>query len=216
MKKLILVLIITLSLSISAHVGLVSPLGGGEYSVGESVNISWQIIQFHEQNNWDLYFSADGGSTWQSIALNLPVSQLNYSWTVPNNITTMGRLKVIQDNTGINYEDETSDFVITGTTGINDVTELAGEYQLFQNYPNPFNPTTVISYQLPVSGVVELSVYNLIGEKISTLVSGQQNPGKHSISWNAENNSSGIYFYVLNFGSPTEGFREIKKMILMK
>jgi hypothetical protein len=81
-----------------------------------------------------------------------------------------------------------------------------------QNYPNPFNPNTVISYQLAVSSNVELTVYNLIGQKVATLVSEKQKAGYHKIEFNAANLSSGIYFYRLQ----TDEFVDVKKMVLMK
>ena len=88
---------------------------------------------------------------------------------------------------------------------------------LHQNYPNPFNPTTTISYQLPENCKVELTVYNLKGQKVKQLVSDQLSAGQNSVVWNGtdENNksvSSGIYFYKLKTGN----FEKTKKMILMR
>ncbi len=87
------------------------------------------------------------------------------------------------------------------------------DYQLIQNYPNPFNPTTVISYQLLLNSEVSLDVYNLRGQKMSTLVNENQSPGKYSIEWNATGYASGIYFYVLRTSA---GSVHSKKMILLK
>ncbi len=80
------------------------------------------------------------------------------------------------------------------------------------NYPNPFNPETTIKYSIKNSGNVKLSVYNLKGQKIETLVNENQNPGEHTIVWDAANHASGIYFYKLQAGTYTR----TKKMILMK
>jgi hypothetical protein len=85
-------------------------------------------------------------------------------------------------------------------------------YNLRQNYPNPFNPKTVISWQLPVSSHVELSIYNVLGQKVATLVDKKQSAGTHQIEWNASGLASGIYLYHLKVND-----HEIsKKMVLMK
>jgi uncharacterized repeat protein (TIGR03803 family) len=96
-------------------------------------------------------------------------------------------------------------------------TDLIDGFQLSQNYPNPFNPSTVISYQLPAFSNVKLSIYNMLGQKIKTLVNGFQNAGEHSLVWDAtdeKNNpvSSGMYFYSL----VTNEMSLQKKMVLVR
>jgi len=83
--------------------------------------------------------------------------------------------------------------------------------RLFQNYPNPFNPETVISWQLAIGGHVELSVYNLLGEKVATLVSQRMNAGHHSYRFDGRKFSSGLYYYSLVAGT----YRNVRKMILL-
>jgi len=90
-------------------------------------------------------------------------------------------------------------------------------YRLEQNFPNPFNPTTVINYELPRVSPVLLEIYNIVGERVATLVSEKEDAGYHSVSWNGRDEkntpvSSGIYIYRLNAGN----FTSIKKMLLLK
>jgi hypothetical protein len=85
------------------------------------------------------------------------------------------------------------------------------EFNLAQNYPNPFNPRTVISWQLAVSSDVELSVYNLLGQKVVTLVSERQNAGNHHVEWDAAQMASGVYYYLIKAGE----FQDVKKMVLL-
>jgi hypothetical protein len=87
------------------------------------------------------------------------------------------------------------------------------KYYLLQNYPNPFNPKTVISYQLPVISQVELSIYNILGQKVATLVSEKQTAGIYKIEWDATGFASGGYYYQLN---TDEGFAQTKKLLLIK
>ena len=99
---------------------------------------------------------------------------------------------------------------------INDETsseKLPYLFKLSQNYPNPFNPTTVISWQLAVGSHVDLSIYNILGQKVVTLVSGKQKAGSHSVEWNAMGFASGIYFYRLKSDA---GFFQSKKLLLLK
>ena len=96
--------------------------------------------------------------------------------------------------------------------GIGDNVTIASGYELNQNYPNPFNPVTHISYTIPTSGQVKLTIYNVLGEKVSTLVNDVITPGTHTATWNAENMPSGVYFYRLDAGS----FSQTNKLLLIK
>jgi hypothetical protein len=84
--------------------------------------------------------------------------------------------------------------------------------KLNQNYPNPFNPSTSISYQLAIQGHVSLMVYDVLGRQIATLVDEVKTAGAHTVSWDATNLSSGVYFYRLQAGD----FNDLKRSILVK
>jgi len=83
---------------------------------------------------------------------------------------------------------------------------------LYQNYPNPFNPSTTIEYDLPKATDVRIEVYNTSGQKIQTLLNEKLAAGSHQVEFNAQNLSSGIYFYRIEAGE----FQDVKKMILIK
>ncbi|MCK5738064.1 carboxypeptidase regulatory-like domain-containing protein, partial [bacterium] len=107
----------------------------------------------------------------------------------------------------------------TGTT--NDLM-LQTEFGLSQNYPNPFNPETTVSYQLPVSATVSLSIFNLLGQEIRSLMEQSQVAGVHAVKWDGRNNAglqvpSGLYFYRLRaVDAGGNKFQQIRKMTLMK
>ncbi|MCP4633333.1 MAG: T9SS type A sorting domain-containing protein [candidate division Zixibacteria bacterium] len=86
------------------------------------------------------------------------------------------------------------------------------EFTLQQNSPNPFNPETTLKYSLPVAGDVNLSIYNILGQRVTSLVDGYQNAGQYNVIWNASSYSSGIYFYRLTTGDKSFS----KKMQLLK
>ncbi len=99
-----------------------------------------------------------------------------------------------------------------------DKKEIPTSFALQQNYPNPFNPSTIIQYSIKEPSNVKLTIYNILGQKVYTLVNKQQNAGTYSVQWNAKNEygtkvSTGIYFYRLEAGNQ---FVKIKKMILLK
>ena len=89
---------------------------------------------------------------------------------------------------------------------------IPGEFSLAQNYPNPFNPSTVISYGLPNDANVDISVYDFLGKKVSTLVNEFQPAGSYNVTFNAANLPSGTYIYIIKAGS----YVTSKKMVLMK
>lgn len=89
---------------------------------------------------------------------------------------------------------------------------LSKEYALSQNYPNPFNPITQIRYTLPRDCEVELTIYNILGQKVTTLVDGKQKAGYKTVRWDAGSFSSGIYFCRLTAGD----FVDTRKMVLLK
>jgi hypothetical protein len=91
---------------------------------------------------------------------------------------------------------------ITGPVSIDRPTvEIAEGFALSQNYPNPFNPNTTISFTIPVSERVQLSVYNVLGQRVATLVNDVMPAGTHSVNFNAANLASGVYIYQIQTGS---------------
>ena len=95
--------------------------------------------------------------------------------------------------------------------------QLPNKFMLSQNYPNPFNPITNIHYDIPEVSEVTLEIYNVMGQRVRTLVQGTHEPGRYQIVWNATNDfgqalSSGMYIYRIQAGD----FVSVKKLVLMK
>jgi len=99
-----------------------------------------------------------------------------------------------------------------GATGVENDNVIPNEFNLLQNYPNPFNPTTTISFSLANNGFVNLTVFNITGEKVASLVNREYQTGNYTVEFNANDLPSGIYLYRLSAGN----FVSTKKMILMK
>lgn len=98
------------------------------------------------------------------------------------------------------------------STNNNQLDNIPLEYSLQQNYPNPFNPSTNIRYEVPRKSMVNINIYNILGEKVIELVHEEKNAGFYEITWNANNLSNGVYIYTMRSGN----FVDSKKLILLK
>jgi hypothetical protein len=118
-------------------------------------------------------------------------------------------------NEDLSYQDVTRwlyTWVGDQWTGIRQEDEIADSYELFQNYPNPFNPSTQIRYSVKESGLVNLKIYDVLGNEVATIVNQVQNQGTYSVSFDASGLSSGVYFYKIESGS----FVKVSKMMFLK
>jgi hypothetical protein len=171
-------------------------------------NIAFSIILFAGLSRGQNYslanYSFSGGAIIKSANSDLKISAVIGSAIVgvseSNNIMLRG-------NTVNSY------FLITNKeTNVNELKTIPTQFNLYQNYPNPFNPTTIIKYEIPVTGKVVLSVFNLLGQEVSELVNQNQSAGLYEVTLDARNFSSGVYIYQLSSGNHTVS----KKLLLLK
>lgn len=147
----------------------------------------------------------DGGNSW-SIQLKYPLSN-----------TTFVSLYFIDNNVGWVVGSGGTIFKTT-SGGVTSVDEKRINYtspynfKLYQNYPNPFNPSTTIRFSLPKSGLVTIEIYNLLGQKLETLLDEYQTAGEHQLQWKPEDLPSGIYVVRLQTGK----FSETKKLVFLR
>ena len=95
--------------------------------------------------------------------------------------------------------------------------DILSRFRLSDNYPNPFNPITIISYDLPVQTWVTITIYDMMGRQVKSLINGSQTPGYKTIQWDCTNDknypvSAGLYLYTIQAGE----FSQTKKMVLLK
>ncbi|MBN1632639.1 MAG: S8 family peptidase [Ignavibacteria bacterium] len=101
----------------------------------------------------------------------------------------------------------------TSTIGIKNIsTEIPAKYELSQNYPNPFNPNTTIKFAIPKQDLVKIKVFDVLGKEVSVLVNEQLDAGYYEVTFNAQNLSSGLYFYRIE----SSGLISTRKMLLVK
>jgi hypothetical protein len=106
---------------------------------------------------------------------------------------------------------EVYSFTAAAAVGV-DEPDVPETYELGANYPNPFNPVTTIPFTLPQAGMVQLRVYNQLGQEVATLVDGPLQAGRHEATWSAQSQPSGTYFCILKAGS----FTQSRTMVLVK
>lgn len=170
------------------------------YSGGNPTTATWDLLATH---------SATGSWT---LWINRNVSLTNYA-NQPNVHVAFQYISTgTTSGTAATWRVDELEIGGLDLVGVCEKENVPTEYTLSQNYPNPFNPTTVISYQLPIAGFVSLKVYDVLGREVATLVNKEQNAGNYKVEFNANNLSSGIYFYRMEAGD----FVSVQKMILMK
>jgi hypothetical protein len=155
-----------------------------------------------------------GGSSLGNIDITSNLGA--YKWEVDQVLETGSdySIKVISfvDSNLFDMSDNTFSIIDT-ISAVKNESNIIKEYALHQNYPNPFNAHTIIYYQLPKISEVELSVFNLLGQKVAMLVSEKQPAGSYEVEWDATDIEGGVYFYKL---STDKGFVQTKKLVLLK
>ncbi len=174
-------------------------------TVTETNNQGFEIERKLKNQEWVTIAFVEGRGTTTEIQ--------NYNYVddysqMPYEGTVLYRLKQV---------DFDSDYEYSEQLAVN-LTFIPSEYYISQNYPNPFNPSTTIKYSLPVESTVKINIYNSLGEMIETLVSEMQSSGNYEVTWNAQNYSSGVYYYSfeVNSSDGTQSHREMKKIVFLK
>jgi glycosidase len=185
-------------------------------------NAQFAFHRWEEQEN--IFVLMNMAESAIAVSVTLPIDDLNLDTTEVYYLTNMLSGDVIQGYPEELEEIEmslegfhTNLFLLADTIMyVNSIDEtvktISGTYQLSQNYPNPFNPITMINYELPITSDINLSIYNVLGQKVKTLVSGKKKAGYHQVEWDATGYASGVYYYQLHTGE----FQDVKKMILLR
>ncbi|MBK8946090.1 MAG: T9SS type A sorting domain-containing protein [Ignavibacteriae bacterium] len=152
--------------------------------------------------------SAEGNFTEVSSTIAISEDQITFSgMTLADGYYTLGTKSLANSPLG---------GLLVGIENLDGL--IPQDFNLSQNYPNPFNPSTKINFALPVSAKVNLTIYNVLGEIVETLINGEINAGYHSIDWKANSNlSSGMYIYSINATSANgKNFTKSFKLMLLK
>jgi PKD repeat protein len=188
----------------------------------------WYIAISMDNSNEDFWVQYYDGSSWQTVATFARSIDFNngvfYNEVVAisssqYNFPTNAKLRFMCDASG-NWDDVYIDEIeFRGMSGTSGAARLADDnpivpdrFSLHQNYPNPFNPATDISFSLPTASNISLEIYNVLGQRVAVLAEGVYSAGRHTVTWDASRQSSGVYFYRLQ----ADGFVATKKMMLLR
>ena len=171
---------------LEGHVELINPEGGESYHPGDSVDVSWVEVQRHMPLNWDLLFSEDGGSTWDTLQANIPNETLSYRWAVPPTQTVKGKIKIVQDNVNADYEWSSNNFTILSPTGIIDPPNSIQ----FKMYPNPLIDYSSIEFENPMHINYILTIHNIQGKIVRSI----HNITSGKVQVERKDLTAGLYF----------------------
>ena len=178
------------------------------YAEGGQVTLTWITASEINNQGWHIERRSNESNDWNNVGFvngtGNSTESVSYSF-VDGNLSF-----------GVySYRLKQTDF--DGTSTYSNIIEVdlgigPVEFALNQNYPNPFNPSTVISFDVPKSGFINLSIYNILGEKVATLINAQMEQGRYNQTFDASNLTSGVYVYRLTSGNIVL----TKKMMLTK
>ena len=182
-----------------------------EAGEGQSILLTWDPVEAEDVTHYVVYRSTDANTEeWEVIGESSHASYLDEG-VVPGTYTYAVEAFDAVNGSGIS---ESSSVLLSNDGKVSFVPE---EFALYENYPNPFNPVTNIVYDIPEMADVSITIFNIKGQRVNTLVQGQHQPGRYKVLWNAVNDygqplASGMYIYMIRAGD----FTSIKKLMLLK
>lgn len=222
--------------------GLETPADDANVTVNGDVNVNWESTTDFDGNEvtyeWVLY-SADSSTVVVTVPSDdeSSASEVTLPYSTVDDLLASAGLEVgesadfvwnVRVSDGVDTVAVASDYDVASNTfeplyysitleramGTSNevISDLPEKFALEQNYPNPFNPTTKIAFDLPQAANVELTVYDMLGRKVATMVNERMTAGTHNVQFDASKLASGMYLYRIDAGS----FTSIKKMMLIK
>jgi small nuclear ribonucleoprotein (snRNP)-like protein len=177
-----------------------------------TITLTWNMVNDPDSIHYRVYMDTTSNpltlidSTINYTDTSIVINNLKYNTTYYFRLTAVD--KYLNES---EFSNEVQMTLVYTDININN-SDLPITYSLKQNYPNPFNPITTIEYQLPKQNHVDLSIYNMLGQKVTCLISDEQPAGTYTMKWNANDFASGVYYYQLISGS----FHAVRKMVLLK
>lgn len=194
--------------------------------VNDKIKLSWVTQSEQDNRGFEIFRANENSDRFERIASFNDATELRGAGSTSSassynyfdrdiEMGTIYRYKLADVDIAGNRTMHSTVLTVVATENSLDLSKGAGtpnSYKLESNYPNPFNPSTTIGFALKEAGQVELVVFNALGQKVETLISGYMEAGSYTKMWQATNQPAGVYYYRIT----TKGFVETKKMILLK
>ena len=199
---------------VSSPVGII---GDFYFGTGATAGTPHSAIVYDSWFWEKIVVNGDTVSIWAFADGEAPADTVTWTYTTDNVAVGAGLPTFIivgvtdDDSSAVHVDEVWYNETPTGMS-ISDDAPIASSYELGQNYPNPFNPTTHIRFNIPETAGAKLTVFNIMGEAVANLVDGVVSAGGHTVSWNAANMPTGVYFYRLESGN----FSQTRKLLLVK
>ncbi len=175
---------------------------GATYSaVGYTITVGVDSFSYFHGEHKALSFAYRSAPYYRAASFSPKFGMVHLSWSGGQSSNDYFLVDCFIDGVTYNW-----------TTSVKTEARSPGDYSLEQNYPNPCNPTTDISFRVPTTQFVKLTVFNLLGQEISELLNGFVSSGEHHIAFHGQNLSSGVYLYRLE----SANFTQTKKLILLR
>jgi hypothetical protein len=177
-----------------------------------NVTLNWNTITEHNNLGFDIERKPVSTNEWTKVGSvkGNGSSNTEKSYTFEDKKLNSGkyhyRLKQIDFNNNFEYHNLSSEVIVSSPS----------KFSLTQNYPNPFNPETSIDFDLPFDSKISITIFDITGKSIKTIISESRPSGFHTIRFNASALSSGIYFYRIISETPQQTFIATRKMLLLK
>ncbi len=198
------------------------------YPTGSSPTITWSLNGERDINGYEVWRKCVGSETQFTLKVTLGATVT--SWTDPevgigapktNREHAYYYIKAIDAAYNASNPSDTMDVpysYLNNQKGAIGATELPTILALHESYPNPFNPSAQIKFDLPEAGIVSLSVYDVLGRKITDLVNDHREAGYHSVTWNAHDQASGVYFarFIVSNDLGRVQFTKLNKLMLIR
>jgi hypothetical protein len=190
--------------TLKPEISLVYPNGGERLQSTAADTITWQAKDNMGIDSIFIELSIDNGNSWHEIAKISPADEQDYIWNVPVISSSQCNIRIQAVDFDGNRAFDTSDspFSINYSSSLENAEneQHPTKFQVQQNYPNPFNSSTIIRFQIPEATQVKLTIFNMMGQEIVTLLDQKLNAGYHQVKWDGKDRSgkltcSGIYFY---------------------
>lgn len=196
---------------------LLSPVGGESYAPGSGQVVRWDSSDDTGIDSVIVELSLDDGGTYQRLGATAGADSA-FAWTTPDTATHRARIRVTASDLASHTGSDASDasFTIGAVMGVPGGL-LGSRPSLGWAFPNPFRASTTLDFSLPAQGFVRMTVYDVAGRKVKTLVNEVRAPGRHRVTWNGESDAgqrlgSGVYFVQFNVGAVRVG----RKLMILK